>query len=116
MAVVLTQQVRTAGTYTTPFANVPASASNHHFTLTLILSNADRDDPTLSGTLAVEGQYAGVTRTIVSSPWVGGSKDRAGNPVMPSVELNTTNALPDQARAVLSVNKTVSIGLDLSVD
>lgn len=118
MTVILAQQQRNAGTYrSNPQAGskVPSGVIQ----ATGILSLADRQDATLQVTMGIEandtpnaGANAAGWYTFSASDWQGGAQTRDGSFPPPTANAPTDD-LPATVRGFMTINKRVSIGVEV---
>lgn len=121
MVVLVNQQNRPAGTYTSPEVTAPARGVDEatKFRITVDLATADLNDPTLFIDLFLDGWIAGPDWIACASTtgWQGGSAGRDGTIRPPSLGWAASdNRLLTKARARWTQNKTATSGLSATLD
>lgn len=109
------QRARNAGTYTSQSNNVPADLTEVR--TTLLLDQADLDDPTLEIPWSMEGSWDGgaTWQTLMGGVWQGGP-DLRGNPQpQPVMAYSTTGPWPSRARGGFTIPRRTNIGVTLTL-
>jgi hypothetical protein len=110
MATILAKQTRQPGTIdsgNTPVSNVSA---NTNYILTALMDAVDIADATLT----IGFKLFLDTQLVRDETWTCGAKDKNGNFVPPIFSYSTGSILPTTFRAVITLPRRISFGLDLT--
>lgn len=110
---IFVQSNRQAGTYQTNEFTVPALLPGPMVQITVLMVEAQREDPTYLVTLIAEVFVDGAWRELGRLEHIGHVvTNKAGAKVDPSFAVNVSGYEGRQARATLIINKTMNIGAD----
>ncbi len=121
MAVLVAQQTRPAGTYTSPEVQAPARGIDEatKFRITVDLSNANLNDPTLTIDMFIDGWIDGPEWIVCAAAtgWQGGQTGRDGTPRPPTLGwVASDNRLLTKARVRWAQNQTARSGVSATLD